>query len=122
GDAASAGAGAFATAKLQQHGWPFLAIMPVVVGVALLFSLVVGLPALRIRGLQLAVATLAFGYSAERGVFEQLGGGYSNDTVLHRPHDFGINFLNDKNYYLMCLAIAIVLSSLPPTMRHRAMG
>jgi ABC-type branched-subunit amino acid transport system ATPase component/ABC-type branched-subunit amino acid transport system permease subunit len=122
GHAAFAGAGAFATAKLQQHGWPFLAIMPVVVGVALLFSLVVGLPALRIRGLQLAVATLAFGYSAERGVFEQLGGGYSNDTVLHRPHAFGINFLNDKNYYLLCLAIAIVLTALAANIRHRTMG
>jgi len=122
GHAAFAGAGAFATAKLQQHGWPFLAIMPVVVGVALLFSLVVGLPALRIRGLQLAVATLAFGYSAERGVFEQLGGGYSNDTVLHRPHAFGINFLNDKNYYLLCLGVAIVLTALAANIRHRTMG
>ena len=75
GHAAFAGAGAFATAKLQAHGWPFLAIMPVVVGAALLFSLVVGIPALRIRGLQIAVATLAFGYTAERGVFEQMGGG-----------------------------------------------
>ena len=122
GHAAFAGAGAFATAKLQTHGWPFLAIMPVVVGAALLFSLVVGIPALRIRGLQLAVATLAFGYTAERGVFEQMGGGYSNDTVLHRPHAFGVDFLNDKNYYLLCLAIAVVLTALAANLRHRTMG
>ena len=122
GHAAFAGAGAFATAKLQTHGWPFLAIMPVVVGAALLFSLVVGIPALRIRGLQLAVATLAFGYSAERGVFEQMGGGYSNDTVLHRPHAFGVDFLNDKNYYLLCVAIAVVLTLLAANLRHRTMG
>jgi branched-chain amino acid transport system permease protein len=122
GHAAFAGAGAFATAKLQQHGWPFLAIMPVVVGVALLASLVVGLPALRIRGLQLAVATLAFGYTAEQAVFEQMGGGYSNDTVLHRPHAFGVDFLNDKNYYLLCLGIAVVLTALAANLRHRTMG
>ncbi|MDQ1500792.1 MAG: branched-chain amino acid transport system ATP-binding protein livM [Actinomycetota bacterium] len=122
GHAAFAGAGAFATAKLQTHGWPFLAIMPVVVGAALLFSLVVGIPALRIRGLQLAVATLAFGYTAERGVFEQMGGGYSNDTVLHRPHAFGVDFLNDKNYYLLCVAIAVVLTALAANLRHRTMG
>lgn len=122
GHAAFAGAGAFATAKLQQHGWPLLAILPVVIVVALAASLVVGLPALRIRGLQLAVATLAFGLTTERAVFERLGGGYSNDTVLHRPKALGVNFLKDKNYYLLVLGIAVVLTLLAANIRKRTTG
>src|SRR5207249_2424124 len=99
--------GAFTAAELQQHGWPFFAVFPIVILVAVFASLVVGLPALRVRGLQLAVATLAFGWMAERAVFGQIASQWNNKQV-HRPEVFGISFRDDRNYYLLCLAVAVL--------------
>jgi branched-chain amino acid transport system ATP-binding protein/branched-chain amino acid transport system permease protein len=53
---------ALLTAKL---GWPLLVAMPAGVALAGMMGLLIGLVALRTRGLYLAMATLAFGFIAE---------------------------------------------------------
>jgi branched-chain amino acid transport system permease protein len=60
------GAGAAITANTLGLPFPF----PIIGGVLLSIpiSILVGLPALRLRGLHLAVATLAFGLAAERAI------------------------------------------------------
>lgn len=60
GHSAFFGIGGYTTAVLvTDHGWPFLATFPVAAVLGLLFGFVVGLPALRISGLYLALVTLA---------------------------------------------------------------
>lgn len=60
GHSAFFGVGAYTTAILvTDHGWPFLATFPVAAGLGLAFGYLVGLPALRISGLYLALVTLA---------------------------------------------------------------
>lgn len=122
GHAAFAGVGAFTTAKLQEHGWNFLATFVLVILLALAAALIVGLPALRLRGLQLAVATLAFGWTAERAAFRKVAPASSNDVAVHRPDLFGMSFLEDKKYYVFCLAIAAVLTLLAANIRRRTVG
>ena len=55
------GVGAYGTVYLAAHGWPWLlaVLASSLVGAAL--GLLVGLPAVRLRGFYLAIATLAFG-------------------------------------------------------------
>jgi ABC-type branched-subunit amino acid transport system ATPase component/ABC-type branched-subunit amino acid transport system permease subunit len=69
GHAAFVGMGAYAAAEAARAGLPF----PLTIVVAALFSslvaTIVGLPSLRIKGLQVAATTLAFGVTAEHLLF-----------------------------------------------------
>ncbi len=69
GQAAFVGVGAFAAAQFHEWNFPFLLVVPAAVLTTTIVATIVGLPSLRIRGLQLAVTTLAFGVVAERLLF-----------------------------------------------------
>src|SRR4051794_26823724 len=61
GHGAFYGIGAYTTAILvADHGWSYLATIPVGAVLAFLVGALVGVPALRIKGLYLALTTLAF--------------------------------------------------------------
>ncbi|MGQ0434457.1 MAG: ABC transporter permease [Microthrixaceae bacterium] len=61
-----AGVGAFTAGNaLTRWDLPFVVVVPLVILVGMVVSLLVGLPALRIRGLYLAVVTLAFHLASE---------------------------------------------------------
>ena len=60
GHSAFMGIGAFVTASLvQDENWDYWMIIPVVLIVGFLIGVVVGLPALRVKGLYLALVTIA---------------------------------------------------------------
>jgi branched-chain amino acid transport system permease protein len=59
GHGAFFGIGAFTSAILvTDHNWPFLATLPVAAGLSFVVGLLVGFPALRVKGLYLALVTL----------------------------------------------------------------
>ena len=108
--AAFLGVGAFTAMNIGGRGasWGF-AVLGAVIVTALVTTLV-GLPSLRIRGLQVAIATLAFQEAAERYLFnrEDVTAG---DKVLGRP-----TFLasDTRLYFLALAALGAVL-----LLRHR---
>ncbi len=57
---------------LQEAGLPFLVIIPVVIVSSIPISLLLGVFALRLRGVYFAIATLAFAYMAQKTFFQQL--------------------------------------------------
>ena len=61
GHAAFLGIGAYTNSILLAHGVPFLISLPVAGLFTALFGVAIGLPTLRMSGLYLAIATLAFG-------------------------------------------------------------
>ncbi|TAK51012.1 MAG: branched-chain amino acid ABC transporter permease [Betaproteobacteria bacterium] len=65
GHAAFLAAGAYTEAILQAHGIPFVLSLPAAAAVAAALGLAVGIPALRLTGIYLAVATLAFAFIVE---------------------------------------------------------
>ncbi len=78
GQSAFVGLGAYTTVILvADHGWNLLATLPASALVCFVVGLLVGLPALRIRGLYLAVVTLALAYVFPAVVlrFDSLTGG-----------------------------------------------
>jgi len=63
GQSAFVGLGAYTTIILvADHHWSYIATLPVSAGLCFIVGLIVGLPALRIRGLYLAIVTLAVSY------------------------------------------------------------
>jgi branched-chain amino acid transport system permease protein len=64
GHIAFAGLGAYAaTVLINENGWDFWMTLPIVVVVCFLFGVLIGLPALKIKGLYLALVTLALSYT-----------------------------------------------------------
>jgi ABC-type branched-subunit amino acid transport system ATPase component/ABC-type branched-subunit amino acid transport system permease subunit len=107
GQFAVAGVGATASYWVTHDGAPFVVGLLAALLAGAAASLVIGLPALRIRGLMLAVTTLGFALAAESWLFEQpwmLG----NGVEAERPAIGGFHFDTGKRYYLLALGVAVV--------------
>lgn len=118
--------GAAVGGRLLQMGYPHLLALLVTVAVGGAVALVVGLPALRIRGLFLAVATLGFAVAASRWLFNQpwlvrTEGGITS-LRISRPEWFGIDFESELNYYWLCLVVLIVVASAVSRLRKSGVG
>ena len=77
--------------------------------VPVLFSLLVGAPSLRLRGLYLAITTLAFAFIVSHLIIEAapLTNGARGITV-DRPSFGGLSFASDQAFAHLCLAVAIL--------------
>ena len=62
GHAAFLGVGAYTEAVLSGMGWPLPLSLAAAAGLSAAVGAVVGLPALRVKGIYLGIATLAFGF------------------------------------------------------------
>ncbi len=106
---AQMGMGVIGLYFLERHGVPFLLVLPIMAVASIPVSLVIGAFALRLRGVYFAIATLAFGYLAQKTFFQTyLGGQGGFDQVIDRPA-----FVSDdyRLYYLLMgslLAVAVV--------------
>ncbi|HOO74082.1 MAG: alpha/beta fold hydrolase [Thermotogae bacterium] len=90
--------GAYTTAYLSTvHNVPFIVNILISVILAAVFGLIIGLPALRLKGFYLAIATMAFGVAIEQIIssFDALGGhiGIRNIPKLINS-DFGMFIIN----------------------------
>ena len=109
GHAAFLAVGAYTEALLQAKAVPFVVSLPCAAIFAAVLGLVVGLPALRLKGIYLAIATLAFNVIVEEVItrWESLTGGNSG---LHlKPIElFGLRLDGDAGFYYLCLALTIL--------------
>jgi branched-chain amino acid transport system permease protein len=103
------GVGAFASAGLvTRAATPFWWAAPLGALITVPVALVIGMVALRLKGLYLAIMTLVFADVVEQFLFRQewfTGAGGSSDAP--RPHLFHwIDFGSDKSYYVLVLVVA----------------
>ena len=89
---AFAGVAGFSAIALADHGWPFLAVLVAGVLLATIVGVPVGIPATRVRGMALAVATMATAEAIEALVLgsSALSGGVTGRSAP-RPSIFGID-------------------------------
>ncbi|WP_454644765.1 branched-chain amino acid ABC transporter permease [Bradyrhizobium liaoningense] len=108
GHAAFMGVGAYTEAYLLSHAWPFPLSMLVATMLSAAVGVVVGLPALRVKGLYLGFATLAFGFIIEEVMsrWESVTGGNAGRYVPP-PSIGGIKITGSAGLYFLCLACAI---------------
>jgi branched-chain amino acid transport system permease protein len=109
GHAAFLAIGAYTEALMQARGLPFFASLPCAALFAAALGWVVGLPALRLKGIYLAIATLAFNVIIEEVLarWESLTGG---NTGLHlKPVELlGYRLDDDAGFYYLCLALTVL--------------
>jgi branched-chain amino acid transport system permease protein len=108
GHAAFIAVGAYTSAVLQKAGVPFFLALPAAGLLAALVGVVVGLPALRLHGIYLAIATLAFAFIIEEIItrWEAVTNGASGMRV--RTMSFGnwtVSTPMEKYYVVMAVAV-----------------
>ena len=110
--------GAYATAVLMdKFGWPYWATLPVAAAVCLVAGFLFGLPALRLEGPYLALATFALAVALPQLLkykhLEEWTGGVQG-IVITKPESpfstlFGQQMNGDRWLYLFTLAVTVVM-------------
>ena len=119
------GVGAFTAAVLSGTAHlPFWLVVPLVVLLSLPFSLLIGIPSLRLRGFFLALVTLAFAVAIDLDIFQwhtmkqhssvQWGG--LGGTRIHRP------FSIDSEVFYLSLAVALACFFVAYNLRRSRTG
>jgi branched-chain amino acid transport system permease protein len=114
------GVGAFTAGHLAgAHGATFFPAALLGALIAIPLGLLVGLPSLRLSGLYLALATMAFALLMDNLVFVRrwISGGYTGVTVP-RPRLGGLSFAPTRNFYYLVLGVFAV-AALAAVMVHR---
>jgi len=109
GHAAFLGVGAYTQAVLTQMGWPFPAAMAMAGLLSAAVGVVVGLPALRVKGIYLGIATLSFGFIVEEvfARWESVTGGNTGKTV-GAPQMWGWAADTGTSFYFVCLVVTVL--------------
>jgi ABC-type branched-subunit amino acid transport system permease subunit/ABC-type branched-subunit amino acid transport system ATPase component len=104
--------------------WILAALVATVVGTAA--ALVVGLPALRVRGLFLAVCTIAFAVACSNWLFRQpvfVGSEFSTVTpILAPPEVLGIDFSDRRSFYWLCFGVLLAMALAVARLRRTGVG
>ena len=119
--------GAYCAAILMdQAGFPYWATVPVAGAVCLLAGFLFGLPALRLEGLYLALATFALGVSMPQLLkyhhLEKWTGGVQGIVIAKPDAPFGLPLNQDQWLYFFILAVTIVMFVLAYNLLHGRVG
>ena len=109
GHAAFLGVGAYTQAVLTNAGLPFPLALACAAGLSAAVGVVVGLPALRVKGIYLGIATLSFGFIVEEVLarWESITGGNAG-IHIKKPDFFGWTLESGEAFYFLCLILAIL--------------
>ena len=109
GHAAFLGVGAYTQAVLTNAGVPFPIALIGAAGLSAAVGFVVGLPALRVKGIYLGMATLSFGFIVEEVLarWESVTGGNAGKHVK-APDLFGFKVESGNEFYFLCFAITVI--------------
>ncbi|HXJ08774.1 MAG TPA: branched-chain amino acid ABC transporter permease, partial [Burkholderiales bacterium] len=111
---------------MDQAGFPYWATVPVAGAVCLLAGFLFGLPALRLEGLYLALATFALGVSMPQLLkyhhLEKWTGGVQGIVIAKPDAPFGLPLNQDQWLYFFILAVTIVMFVLAYNLLHGRVG
>ncbi|GAC1517037.1 MAG: branched-chain amino acid ABC transporter permease/ATP-binding protein [Acidimicrobiales bacterium] len=123
GQFALVGVGTFGAARLQGWGAPFWTTVPLVAVIGAAAALVIGLPALRAKGLELAVATLALAVACRSWVFTRHAVvGTAGAVTVHRGRLLGVDLRGPVAYFEACLLLFAVAAWGVWAIRRRPLG
>lgn len=109
GHAAFLGVGAYTQAVLTNAGLPFPLALVCAAALSAAVGFVVGLPALRVKGIYLGIATLSFGFIVEEVLarWESVTGGNAGIHVK-KPDLLGWTLDSGAAFYFLCLLITVL--------------
>ncbi len=119
--------GAYTTAILMdQYGVPYWATIPIAAVVCLVAGFLFGLPALRLEGLYLALATFALAVSLPALLkyhhLEQWTGGVQGIVIIKPDPPFDLPISADQWLYFFTLAITVLMFALAWNILRGRMG
>lgn len=97
-------AGVVGGALTSRVGLSFWLAVPVTTAFMAGFSALIGLPALRIRGLYLAIATFAFAFAVQSTLFQESYFGWLLPDFVARPGLFLLDFEDERSMYYLTVA------------------
>ena len=111
GHAAFLAVGAYTEAVLAAKGWPFPFSLVVSAVFAAIVGIIVGLPALRVKGIYLAIATMAFGFIVEEVLarWESVTGG-NTGLIIGQLSMFGWKADSERDFYYVALVVAVLVT------------
>lgn len=111
GHAAFLGVGAYVEAVLSARGWPFPVSMAFAAVLSAGVGVVVGLPALRVKGIYLSIATLSFGFIVEEVLarWESVTKGNAGLSV-GAPQLFGLELGSSEAFYFIALGTCMLVT------------
>jgi len=111
GHAAFLAIGAYTAGYMQRLGVPFLVYLPLSVIISGVVGALVGFPALRLAGIYLVIATIAFGFIAEEVAARWESVTNGNDGLRIRPIVmFGTTLSREGHaFYYLCLGLLVVV-------------
>jgi branched-chain amino acid transport system permease protein len=111
GHAAFLAIGAYTAAFMQKHGVPFVVYFPLAAVITGAVGALVAFPALRLTGIYLVIATIAFGFIVEEiaARWEYVTNG--NDGLRVKTIDiFGVLLSRDgPGFYFLCLIVLVLM-------------
>jgi len=124
GQMAFAGVGALAAAGFHRAGVAFIPSMLLAALLAAALAMVIGVGALRVKGLMLAVSTFAFGVAAEKFIFQHefLSDGNRSTVPFPRGTLFNVSLDSQRNYYWLCLATLVFVLGVVVRLRKSGVG
>ena len=101
----------------------FLVAAPVAALATAAVAALIGVGALRVRGFQLTIATLAFALVAQQYLWRRpfLSGGSSTVTIP-RANSGPVDLTSQRSYYYLCLGVLLVVIVLVARMRATGVG
>jgi ABC-type branched-subunit amino acid transport system ATPase component/ABC-type branched-subunit amino acid transport system permease subunit len=123
GQFAFVGFGALTTVALHNRGMPFAIAVFYATVAGVLVALAIGAPALRIRGLFLAVTTLAFAVAAHSYILpHDIFTDGRTVSFLPRGSWAFIDLGNDRTYYFVCLVALVATILVVSQLRRSGIG
>ena len=112
-----------AGAAMASWGWPFWLAVPLGAVATIPISILVGVTAVRLKGLYLAIATLTFSNVLGETFFksDRITGGQSG-WVVERPTLGPIDFSGDLPFYVLCLVSVFLLLWMVEGLRTSRLG
>jgi len=109
GHAAFLGMGAYTHAILNNLGVPFPIALLGAAALSAFTGVVIGVPALRVKGIYLGMATLSFGFIVQE-IFTRWNSVTGGNRGLHvmPPQLFGWELESGEELYYLCLAVTIL--------------
>lgn len=109
GHAAFFAIGAYTSAIVTTRGGPFLLALPAAGVLAAVAGIIIGLPALRLSGLYLAIATMGFAFVVDEGLVRWESVTRGNLGIYVTAPTIGpFAFDSEARYYYLALTVAIL--------------
>ena len=103
---------------------PYLVSMLLASVVAAGTAALIGLGALRVRGLLLAVTTFAFALAAQQYIFRRpaFNGGFTQSIPFRRGSVGPFDLSSQRSYYYLCLAMLVIVMVIVRSLRASGIG